>query len=121
MKIAKVDLAPGAMEIRAVIMDRTSRGLKTSDFDIVRETKYKSATVSEYRRKLCRAGLIKRGPFVMVRGKKEKTWVENDTIGNSSVPILSKDKLKILTSKDTAKIVGALRIYIDSLISILKE
>ena len=76
MKIAKVDLAPGAMEIRAVIMDRTSRGLKTSDFDIVRETKYKSATVSEYRRKLCRAGLIKRGPSVMVRGKTEKTWVE---------------------------------------------
>ena len=57
----------------------------------------------------------------MVRGKTEKTWVENDTIRNSSVPVLSKDKLKILTSKDTAKIVGALRIYIDSLISILKE
>jgi hypothetical protein len=120
MKIAKVDLAPGAMEIRAVIMDRTNRGLKTSDFDIVRETKYKAATVSEYRRKLCRAGLIKRGPSIVVRGKTEKTWVENESIV-SSVPVLSKDRLKVLTSKDTSKIVEALRIYIDSLISILKE
>lgn len=125
MKISKVDLSPGAMELREVIKDRAIRGLKTSEVDMVRETKYKVATVSEYRRKLARAGLIKRGPSILLKGKSERTWVTVEGI-RDIIPSLPSNKqitakLEVLGLDDIVKIIKTIEASVDNLIAILKK
>jgi hypothetical protein len=125
MKISKVDLSPGAMELRAVIKDRAILGLKTSEIDMVRETKYKVGTVSEYRRKLARAGLIKRGPNILLKGKSERTWVTVEGI-RDIIPSLPSNKqmtakLEVLGLDDIVKIIKTIEASVDNLIAILKK